>query len=145
MATVFESNEYANFISLLKVLGFYEDLKFSDCSRQRQFDKQGFALFVDYTGDFRLYKGGRAFLAGAVASAEDQARLVEASRDEMYKTREDWLASRVTAAATYRRLADERMKAAQKDLAQFAGLEAKLLRGLHDLRKTAKIAEEGHQ
>lgn len=145
MAKFFESNSYNQFVNLLKILGFAEDPNYSNSARQRQFDKVNCNLFIDNDGQFRLYKGGRTVLSGAVASVDNQAQLIELSRDNMYKTLEDWLASRVTAAATYRRLADERMEAARKELTQFAGLEAKLLRGLHDLRKTAKIAEEGHQ
>lgn len=146
MAKFFENNVFSKFTTFVTVLGFAEDRNYSDSARQRQFDKINFNLFVDYDGQFRLYKDGKEVLTGSAKSAEDQARLIEASRDKMlYKTREAWIASLVTAAATYRRLADERLEAARKDLAQFAGLEAKLLRGLHDLRKTAKIAEEGHQ
>lgn len=145
MAKFFESKEYSEFVRLAKILAFAEDLNNSNSARQRQFDKPQFNLFVDDTGDFRLYKGGRTLLTGSVQSDEDKARLIEASRDETYKTLEDWVASRVAAAATYRRLAEERMEAAQKELAQFAGLEAELLRGLHDLQKTKKIAKEGHQ
>lgn len=145
MAKFLESNIFTQFCNLARILDFAEDPNYADSARQRQFDKISFNLFIDNDGQFRLYKGGKTVLAGAVASAEDQARLVEASRDQMYKTREDWLASRVTAAATYRRLADERMEAAHRDLVQFMGLEASLTRSLHDLRKTAQIAKEGHQ
>lgn len=145
MAKFFESKEYTAFCCMTKVLGFAEDPNYSNSARQRQFDKSDYNLFIDNDGQFRLYKGGKAVLAGAVASAEDQARLVEASRDQMYKTLEDWLASRVTAAATYRRLAGERLEAARKELTQFMGLEAKLTRSLHDVQKTARIVEEGHQ
>ena len=145
MAKFFESNVFSKFVTLARVLGFTEDTNYADSARQRQFDKIPFNLFVDYDGQFRLYKDGKEVLTGSAQSAEDQARLIEASRDKLYKPREDWLASRVTAAATYRLLADERLEAARKDLAQFAGLEAALTRGLHDMRKTAQIAKEGHQ
>lgn len=145
MAKFFEGNVYNQFVNLLKVLGFAEDENYAHWALQRQFDKEHFQFFVDADASFRLYKDGRGVLTGSVQSAEDQASLIEASRDKMYKTLDDWLSSRVTAAATYRRLTDERMEAAQRDLTQFAGLEAKLTRSLHDLRKTVKIAEEGHQ
>lgn len=145
MAKFFESNVFTRFCNLVRILGFTEDLNYSNSARQRQFDKINFNLFVDSTGDFRLYKGGSTILTGAVASVENQAQLIELSRERMYKTLEDWLASRVTAAATYRRLANERLEAAQRALTQFTGLEAELLRGLHDLQKTKKIAKEGHQ
>lgn len=145
MAKVFETTSYMQLVNLLKVLGFTEDEAYHHMAHQRQYDKQGFNLFVDADGSFRLYKDGRSVLAGTYVSAEDQARLVEASRDRMYKTLDDWLSSRVTAAATYRRLADRKLDEARKELVQFSGLETVLTRSLHDLRKTAKIAEEGHQ
>lgn len=145
MSKFFENNIFSQFFNLARILGFDEDPNYSNSARQRQFDKIGRNLFIDNTGDFRLYKAGKTVLSGAVSSVENQAQLIELSRDRMYKTLEDWLASRVTAAATYRRLANERLEAAQRTLTQFTRLEAELLRGLHDLQKTKKIAEEGHQ
>lgn len=145
MANLFETSSFTQFCNLLKILGFTEDENYAHWTLQRQFDKEHFQFFINADGSFRLYKDGRSEMTGTYVSAEDQARLVEASRDKMYKTLEDWLASRVTAAATYRRLADERMEAARRDLTQFMGLEHVLTRTLHDLRKTTQIAEEGHQ
>lgn len=145
MAKFFESNVFSKFVNLARVLGFTEDTNYADSARQRQFDKINFNLVVDSDGQFRLYKGGRTVLDGAVAADDNQAQLIELSRDRMYKTREDWLASRVNAAATYRRLVTQRLGEVQEVLTQFTGLEAELLRSLHDLRKTAQIAKEGHQ
>lgn len=145
MSKFFETKEYTVFKFLIKILGFTEDLEYSEEPTYRWFSKDKFQCTVDKDSTFRLYKDGRNILSGAVAAEENQAQLIELSRDRMYKTLEDWLASRVTAAATYRRLADERMEAARHELTQFAGLEASLTRSLHDLRKTAKIVEEGHQ
>lgn len=145
MSKFFESNVFSEFVKLARVLGFDEDPNYSNSARQRQFDKINFNLFVDSDGQFRLYKGGKTVLAGAVASVDNQTQFIELSRDRMYKTREDWLASRVTAAATYRRLITKRLDEVQEELTQFAGLEASLTRSLHDLRKTAQIAKEGHQ
>lgn len=145
MAKFFETKTYEQFVNLTKVLGFTEDENYKYMAHQRQFDKEYHQFFIDADGTFRLYKEGRCTLSGSVHSAEDQARLIEASRDKMYKTLEAWLASRVTAAATYRRLANERMEAARKEHSKMCSLEASLTRSLHDLRKTEKIAEEGHQ
>ena len=141
-ANFFTTNDYKDFEALMRVLGFTERQELHSAFKEC-FDKYGFTMFIKKDSSCCLYADQKLLVKGTWPSIK--ADIVDLSRDPMYKTLEDWLASRVTAAATYRRLANERLEAAQRALTQFAGLEAKLLRGLHDLRKTAKIAEEGHQ
>lgn len=142
MAKFFETKTYEQFVNLTKVLGFTEDEVYPTERRFRWFQKHHFQLTVVNDATFRLYKEGRCTLSGSVHSAEDQARLIEASRDKMYKTLEDWLASRVTAAATYRRQAEKRAEETRREM---LNLELSIMRAHHDLRKTAQIAKEGHQ
>ena len=142
MAKFFETDTFESLEALVKVLGFSEDPNYADWAGQRQFDKERFNLFIDTDGSFRLYKDGKSVASGQVP--DDIHKVIDASKEDIYNT-EDWLASRVTAAATYRRLANERMEAARKEHSKMCSLEASLTRSLHDLQKTKKIAEEGHQ
>ena len=143
MAKFFESREYTVFKFMSKVLGFVEDLHYSDSARQRQFDKTGFNLFVDNDGQFRLYKDGKNVASGTWP--DDMNMFVDASKEDIYADQEEWLASRATAAATYRRLAEKRAEEARREEGGMGQLEISLMRDLHDLRKTAQIAKEGHQ
>lgn len=131
--------------SIFKVLGFSEDVKLPESTFQEWIKTElELRLKIDRAGRCLLFKNNKLLLKGD--SFEDiKGSLVEVARDPMYKTLENWLASRVTAAATYRRLADERMEAARKEHGDMLDLELTLMRELHDLRKTAQIAKEGHQ
>lgn len=143
MAKFFDSRDYQLFTFMAKVLGFSEDKSYIHSSIQRQFDKEHFQLFINADKSFRLYKDGRSVLTGTWP--EDMNKLTEASKEDMFEDMETWLASRATTAATYRRLADDRMEAARRELGAMSSLELTIMRDLHDLQKTAKIAKDGHQ
>ena len=143
MATnFFTTNDYKDFEALMRVLGFTERLELHSAFKEC-FDKYGFTLFIEKDSSCCLYADQKLLVKGTWPSIK--ADIVDLSRDPMYKTLEEWLASRVTAASTYRLFANERMEAALKEHASMCSLEASLTKSLHDLRKTAQIAKEGHQ
>ena len=131
--------------ALLKVLGFSEDFNLPGSTFQEGVKPElELRLKIDRAGRCLLFKNNKLLLKGD--SLDDiKGSLVEAARDPMYKNLESWLASRTTSAATYRRLADERMEAARYERAAMLDLEITIMRDLHDLKKTTKIVEEGHQ
>lgn len=143
MANFFKYNEFESLKALTKVLGFDEDNKHSPSFREFRKDELGLILIVKREGSCLLFKNKKELAKGSFK--EIIGSLIENSREPFYETLEEWLASRVTTADTYRRLADERMKAARKEHSEMCSLEASLTRSLHDLRKTAKIIKEGHQ
>lgn len=144
MATnFFETNEFESLKALTKILGFDEDNNQDLSLKGFRKDELGLILKVKREGSCLLFKNKKELEKGSFK--EIIGSLLENARDPMYKTLEGWLASRVTAASIYRRLADERMEAARKEHARMCSLEASLTKSLHDLLKTAKIAKEGHQ
>ena len=144
MATFFATNEFESLESLAKVLCFVEVAgSLSPSLREFRKDALGLSFQVKSNGLCLLFKNRKALAKGSFGEIMDS--LMENSREPSYETLEEWLASRVTSAATYRRLADKRMEAARKEHARMCSLESSLTRSLHDLRKTAKIAKEGHQ
>lgn len=131
--------------ALLKILGFSEDVQLPGVTfREWKKAELGLLLKIDRAGRCLLFKEDRLLLKGDSLD-EIKGSLATSTRDPMYKTLESWLASRTTSAATYRRLAEERMEAARYERAAMLDLEITIMRDLHDLRKTAQIAEEGHQ
>lgn len=143
MAKFFDSRDYQLFTFMAKVLGFSNDKSYIHSSIQRQFDKEHFQLFINADNSFRLYKDGKSILTGTWP--EDMNALTEASKEDMFEDMESWLLSRATTAATYRRLADKRMEEARMEHSCMSNLEIAVGRTLHDLKKTARIVEEGHQ
>lgn len=144
MATFFETNEFESLKALTKVLGFdEEDTRHYLSLWKFRKDKLELILKVTSDGSCLLLKNKEELARGSFK--EIMGSLMENSREPIYETLEEWFASRVTAAATYRRLADERMEAARKEHSKMCSLEASLTKSLHDLRKTSKIAKEGHQ
>lgn len=144
MATnFFESNEFESLKALTKVLGFYEDNNKSISIWEFRKDDLGLLLIVTSDGSCLLFKNKKELARGSFK--EIIGSLMENSREPIYETLEEWFASRVTAVATYRRLANKLMENARKKYASMAALEASLTRSLHDLRKTSKIIKEGHQ
>lgn len=143
MANFFETNEFESLKALTKVLGFYVDNNQSISLWEFRKDDLGLLLIVKREGSCLLFKNKKELAKGSFKEILDS--LMENSREPRYATLPEWLASRITSAATYRRLADERMEAARKEHSEMCSLEASLTRSLHDLRKTAKIIKEGHQ
>lgn len=143
MATFFETDEFESLKALTKVLVFYGDNNQSISLWEFRKDDLGLLLIVTSDGSCLLFKNKKELARGSFK--EIIGSLMENSRDPMYKTLEEWFASRVTAAATYRRMADKLRENARKKYCSMAALESSLSKTLHDLRKTEKIAKEGHQ
>lgn len=143
MSKFFESKEYRVFQFMAKVLGFTEDEVYKEEPLHRWFGKNRFQLIVENAGNFRLYKDGKNVAAGTWPA--DMTALVDASKEDIYADEEAWLASRATAAATYRQLAEKRAEEARREEGGMGCLEISLMRDLHDMQKTARIVKEGHQ
>lgn len=143
MAKFFEDRDYRVFCLMAKVLGFTEDEAYKEEPLYRWFSKDHFQLTVGSDSTFRLYKDGKSVSAGTWPA--DMIELVDASKEDIYADQEEWLASRATAAATYRRLAEKRAEEARREEGGMSSLELSLMRAHRDLQKTKKIVEEGHQ
>lgn len=113
MANFFKYNEFESLKALTKVLGFDEDNKHSPSFREFRKDEPELILIVKREGSCLLFKNKKELAKGSFK--EIIGSLIENSREPFYETLEEWLASRVTTADTYRRFADERMEAARKE------------------------------
>lgn len=143
MVNFFETNEFESLKALTKVLGFYVDNNQSISLWEFRKDDLGLLLIITSDGSCLLFKNKKELVRGSFK--EIIGSLMENSREPIYETLEKWFASRVLVAANYRRLADKLMENARKKYASMAALESSLSKTLHDLRKTEKIAKEGHQ